>query len=244
MRKPYIGVSGFMHADEVRAVLEVVPSTHTLMVGVLMSEKTAQGKTNKYPNRYPKREHVGGIFVSDPRCLNLIHYAADTPPAASDIWDLVNFGGRWFDGFQFNGAWPTVAALRTAFATRTANRVVLQLRDLSEANLASDDLFTPGMPPYVTDVLLDASGGRGRKFDLATMQDAVAALQASYSGLGVGVAGGFDAAAVRECKPLFRKFPGLNVDAEGRLRDANDRLDIDKARAFVVETIAAQGVIK
>lgn len=241
MRKPYIGVSGFMHADEVRAVLEVVPSTHTLMVGVLMSEKTAQGKTNKYPNRYPKREHVGGIFVSDPRCLNLIHYASDTPPAASDIWDLVNFGGRWFDGFQFNGAWPTVAALRTAFATRTANRVVLQLRELSEANLASDDLFPPGMPPYVTDVLLDASGGRGRAFNLARMQAAVATMRACHNGFGVGVAGGWDAANVCANKAFFRKFPGLSVDAEGRLRDENDRLDIDKARAFVVETIAAQG---
>jgi hypothetical protein len=176
------------------------------MVGVLISEKTARGKTNKYPNRYPKREHVGGIFVSDPRCLNLIHYAADTPPMASDIRDLADFGGRLLDGFQFNGAWPTAEALRVAFADITASRVVLQLRNLRADNLARADLFPDGILPYVTDVLLDASGGRGRAFDPAVMQDAVAALQASYGGLGVGVAGGLDAETVRANKSFFRKL--------------------------------------
>lgn len=57
MNKPYIGITGFMSRDEVEEVLTVFPenSTRKLMVGVLASEKTLHGPTNKWPNRYPDR---------------------------------------------------------------------------------------------------------------------------------------------------------------------------------------------
>jgi len=51
--------------------------------------------------------------------------------------------------------------------------------------------------------------------------------------VGIGVAGGLDAENVRELAPLLRDWPDLSLDAEGRLREADDTLGA-KARIFAL----------
>lgn len=90
---PYIGITGFMSSDEVRLILDTFiksrpwvrnsfgqtvfrgKNDRILMVGVLASMKTLYGKTNKWPNRYPKIEDIKNIFLCNSKhLLNLIHY--------------------------------------------------------------------------------------------------------------------------------------------------------------------------
>src|SRR3989344_2763546 len=84
-RAPYIGVTGFMTPQEVRAGLRGfgASSGRKLMVGVLASSETLAGRTGKWRRRYPKIERIHEIFQAHPSALNLIHYSTDKPNTLS-----------------------------------------------------------------------------------------------------------------------------------------------------------------
>ena len=223
----YIGVSGFMRSDEVRGALAVFPDCgRSLMVGVLVSAKTLSGQRNKYPNRYPLVEDIANIFTDDPRCLNLIHYASDERPTNAALEHLLRIGGPHCHGFQFNGEWPHRAGLvGLLLRAGPGLRVVLQVRDFD----------IPNKPYYgglVTDVLIDASGGRGLPLNVTAARDGVRRFL-NWDGLGCGVAGGLCAETVGALAPLMAECPGLSIDAEGRLRTEEDDLDMAKVRAYL-----------
>lgn len=222
----YIGVSGFMRSDEVRGALAVFPDCgRSLMVGVLVSAKTLSGQRNKYPNRYPLVEDIADIFTDDPRCLNLIHYASDVPPSIETVRRLYDICGPNLHGFQFNVAWPhrCVMSLAREFAWSRPPRFVFQVK--------------PGDPPPFpqspTDVLLDASGGRGSPIDVAMAFAELDLLRDELPGVRLGAAGGLCADTVGALVPLLAEHPCLNFDAEGRLRTVEDNLDMDKVRAYL-----------
>ncbi|MBI2450547.1 MAG: hypothetical protein HYV47_03355 [Candidatus Nealsonbacteria bacterium] len=108
IKKPYVGITGFMRRQEVSAVLEQANlRVRMLMVGVLVSSKTLSGRQNKWPNRYPKIKEMADIFPEDPNALNLIHYNTDEPETlANQLLELTDRGGHNLRGFQLNIAWP------------------------------------------------------------------------------------------------------------------------------------------
>jgi hypothetical protein len=110
----YIGVSGFMSSDEVRAALTVFPHHGPqLMVGVLASYKTLFGPSNSKPRRYPRPEAIDWIFLDDPRCLNLVHYGADSSEGLGlALRKAMVCGGPRCHGVQINVAWPALDELR------------------------------------------------------------------------------------------------------------------------------------
>jgi len=230
----YVGVSGFMRQDEVRGALAAFPDCgRSLMVGVLVSAKTLGGERNKYPNRYPLVDDIAGIFVDDPRCLNLIHYSSDVAPDGGTLLRLLDLGGPHCHGFQFNGAWPRIWDLdRLLVAAESANR---GLRIVLQARRGTDGFLLPPADHYddaATDILLDASGGRGLPLDVAAAREGLSELL-DWDGIGLGVAGGLCAETVGALAPLMAEYPGLSIDAEGRLRTAEDDLDMDKVRAYL-----------
>jgi len=230
----YVGVSGFMLQDEVREALAAFPDCgRSLMVGVLVSAKTLGGERNKYPRRYPLVEDIAGIFVDDPRCLNLIHYSSDVAPDGGTLLRLLDLGGPHCHGFQFNGAWPRIWHLDRLFAaTEPADR---HLHIVLQARREADGFSLPPEDEYcdsATDVLLDASGGRGLPLDVAAAREGLLELL-DWDGLGYGVAGGLCAETVGALAPLMAEYPGLSIDAEGRLRTAEDDLDMAKVRAYL-----------
>jgi len=77
MNHPYIGITGFVSAAEVKVAITSYRDacattrrdpTHDLMVGVLASSKTLDGEANKYPLRYPKRERIFDVFPACSTC--------------------------------------------------------------------------------------------------------------------------------------------------------------------------------
>jgi len=231
----YVGVSGFMRQDEVRGALAAFPDCgRSLMVGVLVSAKTLGGQRNRYPNRYPLVEDIAGIFVDDPRCLNLIHYSSDVVPDGGTLVRLLDLGGPHCHGFQFNVAWPRIwdldRLLTYAEKSNRHPRIVLQARYGS----GHDVFFLPSEEEYcdvATDILLDASGGRGLPLDVASAREGLR--EVDWDGVGFGVAGGLCAETVGALAPLMAEYPALSIDAEGRLRTAEDHLDMANVRAYL-----------
>jgi len=234
---PYIGVTGFMSSAEVAVVLRGVPLTgaRKLMVGVLASSKTLAGYRNRHPRRYPVMNAIAGIFPTDPRALNLIHYFTEQPDSLADqLEQLTVIGGPNLHGFQLNVRWPSKSQIQKHLERYPQHRIVLQLGPsvlaASEPELLLRQLVDVSYP--ATDLLIDPSGGVGRPFDPAVAREYVTTLWGRL-GTGLGLAGGLGPDSLGALAPLATDFPGLSIDAEGRLRDEQDYLDCARVLAYL-----------
>ncbi len=208
------------------------------MVGVLASSKTLKGIPNKYPNRYPDPKTFSSIFQADRRALNLIHYATDDRSTLrGQVGKLVELGGPYLDGFQFNIPWPSPSAIH-----RPGLRTILQIGSRALEECANDpqrvcDKLTY-YDPEVTDVLIDASGGRGIPINAETAASYVEAISERIPRLGIGIAGGLSAESLGIIAPLLKRFPQTSIDAEGCLRTAEDHLDIARMTSYLASAIS------
>ena len=241
MLKPYIGVTGFMNWQEVSEVLKVVPAKadRLLMAGVLASSKTIQGVTNKYPNRYPKPEQLGNIFIRHPQVLNLIHFNTKESDALYDqLITVLNLAGPFCHGFQLNVAWPSTEMLvrfaikpyRTIMILQVGNHA-FEMIGHSPEKLA--DKVAKEYAHLIDGILLDPSGGRGQMMNFEILLPYLRALKEKDLSVRLGVAGGLSANTVGLLTTLVSEFPDLCIDAEGRLRDKNDKLDIEAAKKYL-----------
>lgn len=249
--QPYIGVTGFMQKVEVEAALRAlhISSTHKLMVGVLASWKTLQGKKNKYPNRYPLIGNLTSVFTDDPRALNLIHYTTDDQQTLADqVSSLRHWGGPLLHGFQFNIAWPDPTSFSFFGPMGPSRRIVLQLGGRALGLADNDpvrvakmlDRYTDAtLGDVISDVLIDPSGGRGVPFDPETALRYVRAIAERHPQFGIGIAGGLSAKTMHLVEPVLQEYPFISMDAEGRLRTPeDDYLDPELMREYITSAAA------
>ncbi len=250
MRQPlYIGVTGFMTPQEVRAGLKLFPANgnRKLMVGVLVSSKTLQGGTNKWPGRYPKFDRIVEIFQDDPRAVNLIHYNTDDKETLShQLLHLVEISGPNLHGFQLNVAWPNVAELEKFHeATGWTYRIVLQvgggaMKKIDDNPVKLADAISEYIWPdrLIDDVLIDPSGGKGQPFDPGKTTDFLREIVGRNLPVNLGVAGGLGSQTIWLFDSLLREFPDLNSDAEGQLRDkATDDLHVEEMTDYLIKSL-------
>ncbi len=254
MQKPYIGITGFMAREEVQSVLDIIPkdSQRLLMIGVLASQKTLIGVTNKYPNRYPHRNQIAHIFPMphlNPSALNLVHYNTKDPTTLlAQMKEVTEVGGPNFKGFQLNMAWPPVETLlKYRYWCPWGTKIVLQVGShaFEVAGRHSPDLLAKQVHEYSTMinyVLLDLSGGLGMSLDAKKLRPYLDALKSKIdSDIGIGVAGGLSPTTLHLIEPLLEDFPDLCIDAEGRLRDKDDNLDLNLAGDYVRQALSMFG---
>lgn len=245
MRKPYIGITGFMFLNDALHVLNAVPANanRLVMIGVLASLKTMRGIQNKWPNRYPTMDKIAGIFPDHSSALNLIHYNTKEKETLGDqLIAMTKFGGRNLHGFQLNIAWPSLDVLAEYKKAHPAKQIVLQIGEHAfEMVNHSPEQLAARVAEYdevVEYVLLDPSGGYGKPFDPERARDHLLALKAKNLGLGLGVAGGLSPATLNLVEPLVREFPDLSIDAEGRLRTPEDHLDLAVSSEYLRKAFA------
>ncbi len=242
---PYIGITGFCSRSEVDTVLAAVPTepNRLLMCGVLLSNALLSGEPSDAPNRCPAPERIAGIFSDDPRCLNLVHYR---PQPGADLADALaratEVGGPNCHGVQINATrgapWPDPKALAAYRERCRPSRIVFQAgREAMEsvshlpAELARRCAAYSGL---VTDVLVDASEGLGLPLDAARSAEYLEAVRAATPELGLVVAGGLHSGNISELlSPILPEWSAVSIDAEGRLRDPEDHLNIDAAIAYL-----------
>ena len=244
----YIGITGLMSAQHVESLLGTLGSMkQLLMIGVLVSLKTLRGQKNKWPKRYPPIEQVAGLFPDHPQTLNLIHYNTSEPESlAGQLTILMAHAGPNCHGVQLNVAWPKYQQLQIFRERYPDKRVVLQC---GADTLDNPTHFIQMLDFYIQhglidDVLLDPSGGFGRKLDAEELEAYLRAMRkVGYllngpmprfmNTIGYGVAGGLSAKNVNVIAPLIEKYPALSIDAEGRLRDKNDDLDLTESVTYL-----------
>ncbi len=243
MKQSYVGITGFMSKNEIQSVLDSMPqdSNRLLMVGVLASLKTLRGEKTKWPNRYPGVGRISEIFVRNRRALNLIHYNTKEPESlAEQLVEMTKLGGENFEGFQLNLTWPSHDAILAYHKVCGGKFIVLQIggkamkkdgvTDYLPKELAEKVSWYEHLVDYV---LLDPSGGYGIPFDTGKARTYLDALKGYNLDLSLGVAGGLSPTTLNLVEPLLADFPDLSWDAEGKLRDKEDNLDIKEAREYV-----------
>lgn len=238
----YVGVTGFMQIEEVMAALEAASPEVPFMAGVLASEKTLRGEPDKHPRRYPVREDIAGILPEkSARTLNLLHIRVDDVDRTADRLDEgVRWGGENLQGFQINACWPNPRSLRR-WKQRDGHesmQLVLQVGADAMAQLsnmpASIALKLQQYEGVVEHVLIDGSCGTGEPLQSDFVTECFMQILEKGIDVGLGTAGGLEPDNLEELLgPIKRYFPFFSTDAEGRLHDEHDDLNLNKAIAFI-----------
>jgi hypothetical protein len=229
-----------MSADEVKEVLKAVPNgvSRKLMVGVLASSKTIKGIPNKWPNRYPRAEDIAGIFPDHPAALNLVHFNSKEPERLLDqMLEVTELGGRNFHGFQLNIKWPEVRVLGK-YKKRHPDKILVLQCGSGALEAAENDPEKVAKAAWIYQeiceyLLIDPSGGFGKPFDPQKGYEYLGYLNAIVEKMSFGIAGGLSPDTLDLLETIAKVFPDTSIDAEGRLRDASDNLDVAIAREFV-----------
>lgn len=260
LNKAYIGITGFMSPDEVRAVLDGLPETfdsgqRLIMFGVLASWKTLNGLEPSNPKRYPPIGAVKSIFQKHPLALNLVHYNSREPNLADQLVKLSEAAGENCHGLQLNMVWPSARELEKWRNKFPESRLVLQIGSMALNFVSywaptgngspikiSSALLIERLREYrniATDILLDRSGGKGRSLtflDIAENLKIFAAVLEEDLPFAVGWAGGLSAENLWMIESLLSSgFPDLllNIDTESGVRTEDDDLDLEKAIAYL-----------
>ena len=154
----------------------------------------------------------------------------------------MEIGGPNCHGVQINATrgvpWPNPAALIEYRQRLQPQRIVLQAGREAMSSVDGDPVrLAQRCAEYmgiVTDVLVDASEGLGLPLDADRSASYLDALADAAPDLGLVVAGGLHAGNINDLlSPLLPRWSHASIDAEGRLRDANDRLDISATTAYL-----------
>ncbi len=233
-----------MSHSEAISVLDATPvsSDRLVMIGVLASQTTVfLGLKNKWPNRYPNPSDIASIFPNHHLALNLIHYnTKESDTLLKQMLEVTELSGSNFQGFQLNVAWPSPLVLEGYRREFGNMKIVLQVGGYAFKKIGNSpvNLARKVVGEYhglVDHLLLDPSGGFGKPFNTELAREYLDELrgQGAENFLGLGVAGGLSPTTLNLVEPLVQDYPELSIDAEGRLRDENDRIDQSIAKEYV-----------
>lgn len=186
------------------------------------------------------------IFQRDHRVLGLIHYfTKDTETLGNQLLSATASGGMGCDGVQINVSWPPPDQILIARDFGDYGRVVLQvgpkmLSSCSSPAIVAELVADREYRDIITDVLIDVSAGNGVAIDVESAREIVEAVRAWNNDIGIGIAGGLCAETLPAVTALVREYD-LSIDAEGRLRNEHDELDLDKVRTYLGAAAAMWG---
>ena len=230
-----------MNPTESRFIANAVPtnSNRQAMIGALVSQKSMGGRPGRWPNRYPRTEQVADLFLPHPALLNVVHYNTDDPTTlCRQLSEVIQLAGPNLHGFQLNLTWPPPDELGRFADQYPSLKLILQIGQESCRLVAEDPVGIAGRlradyQGLVHYVLLDLSAGYGQPLDTSWCLQQLRELRSANLGLGLGVAGGLSPSSLHLVRPLAKEFPSLSIDAEARLRDEHDTLDMDLALDYI-----------
>lgn len=242
LNKPYIGVTGVTTRSQALSLHELMPvdCSYDLMIGVLASNKTLAGEPDLFPNQTPDRLEIAKIFVARNGILNLLHYYTnDRAGLLHQLAHAFVLAGKNCHGLQLNMPWPDPEVIKKFRRLYPATRVVVQIsRDaLAEfdGDLQACAAEAEKYNKVATDLLFDLSGGEGRPIDT----DLAWKFSESFGGsCNLVIAGGLDAKSLPSLQSYFRTFADVSIDAQGKLRNSSDHLDLRKAKKYLQKALA------
>lgn len=235
--EPYIGITDFMSAGEVREMLAVFnqnkhrESNRRLMVGVMTSRKKLLGLRTKWQNAFPQLTTIAEIFCSD-EAHNCLHYAdyTEDPELWKNLAHALSYCGIGLHSLQLDMIWPDPGQVANGvYTSRRQIEVILQINK-DALSLVDNDPKTlvKKLDDYqgiVHRVLLDKSVGRGIGLDETVLRPFIEELTKQTPWLQIGVAGGLGPNSMHLVEGLARDYPSISIDAQGQLRPSGNALD-------------------
>lgn len=249
--KPYVGISGVTSPEQQRHYEQVFHEVglhdegRRLAVGVKAVHKTQYlDINNKYgPAWYPVGEAAFQSAATEStdaqESINVaqayldVAYVGD-PKYRQDFTERIFCRGEpWIDGIQFDMLpWHSDAAIAPFLSevkrSYPDKLVLLQCHGAAMEELGSKRSvrLLGSLATAIDYVLFDASHGTGKRLEVARLRPFLDEASSSdvLSSVGLAVAGGLNARAVREDLPgILDEFPQISWDAEGQLHPVNSR---------------------
>ena len=245
---PYIGITDFTTAEQVRAMLEVVKSgrrvgsSRELHVGAMMSHHTLHGIPEDRTKYYPQKEMISKIFYdfNNYNCIHYVDYRRWSEELWRDLLEVIRHGGIGIRALQLDMLWPDPSEIHKAVhASRKQIDVILQVGTYALQDIASvEELVTrlEEYEPVINRVLLDQSMGKGVSMNPDYLLPFLRAISKRFPNLGLVVAGGLGPDTMDLVIPIAREFPNVSVDAQGKLRPSGnwtDPVDWEMAKAYL-----------
>ena len=236
----YFGVAGVMNAAEAADARLYPGNGPPTAIGVLAGLHTLEGNPPHNPHRYPAREVWNDIFAAVPKGhLGFLHYSGpndETLPAQLD--GVLRWAGERCSGIQLNIAWPVPAAVHGLRISHPKTRIILQVSAKALRIMGDRPALVAEMirkyGPDIDYILVDPSGGTGRALTEELAVPLLETFRQEFGhAFGLGIAGGFGPYTTDLAGRLMGMYLGLSVDAEAKLRDGSDRLDISRAARFL-----------
>jgi len=254
--RPYVGITGPVTKEEVNNIITEftnagynLQSQHVPMLGFLVSYKTLNGQqTNN--RRYPQVKDLRKLIEeAQGMVFPMIHYNSREMSTLGYQLDLIFdelYDDKLCRAVQLNIVWPEIVQLAHSKSVMPELQIVFQASHHVIDGINHKDLVKRiiSYGPLIDYVLIDPSGGKGKKFNiedsLAIYQD----IRERCPNLTVGFAGGFNGSNVKNvCKELVERIGDDHfcIDAEGGLRDkitneyGDDILNLDKVKKYVKE---------
>ncbi len=254
--RPYIGITDFPTWETTQRMIDCFKKNqsgipHALHIGIMCSYKSLNGHATKYDDVWPESKYLSNIFPvtgSEP-VFNCLHYADyGTTPYKETVKTIVkglNACGAQLHGLQLDMIWPDFAAIWSALRLSFNNsplKVILQINSRAFEMMDNDpkkvveklrEYRDLGLLNYV---LLDKSMGKGQPLDARFMLPFLREIQEQFPDVGLVVAGGLGPDTLDLLCPILEEFPGISIDAQGRLRpsfDSTKPIDWNMAERYV-----------
>lgn len=238
---PYIGMTDFRNAKQVRQMLEAFRANCSglrqpkkMMVGVMMSRKTLWGLPSKFELAFPHNSEVSGIFINDPLVFNALHYADyEGVDVLESLEMAISLAEPNIHALQLDMIWPDPEIVRDYHRIYPDLKIILQVGSSAFDYVSSNPRelivklkeYNHGDHSALSAVLLDRSMGQGKGMDASLLRPYLSAIKDWQPDLALAVAGGLGPDTLHLVEPLIPEFPDLSIDAQGRLRPSGSFLD-------------------
>ncbi len=200
---------------------------------------------------FPTTEEMANGFTDDPDVLNTIHYAdlygpngpweaKESPDILKNLELCVQYGGKNLHAIQLDVTWPDPDEM-SKFKERNPNIVIiLQLGKFAIRAVDGDPQEVVNRLREYGDsidfALIDMSMGKGKGMDAGELLPLLRLIHSKLPYLGLAVAGGLGPDSVNLLEPIAKEFPGIAIDAQGRLKPADAQTD---SSGHMVSTLPA-----
>lgn len=198
---------------------------------------------------FPNREEMIGGFIDDPDVLNTIHYAdlygpngpwkaQASPDVCKNLELCVQYGGENLHAIQLDVTWPSPDEMKT-FKEKNPNIVIiLQVGKFAIRDAGGDPKeVVSRLREYEDSIdfaLFDMSMGKGQGMEAEGLLPLLRLTKKELPYLGLAVAGGLGPDSMDLLEPIAQEFPGIAIDAQGRLKAADAKVD---SEGHIVSTV-------
>lgn len=251
-RERYSGVCDVISPEEARAMAEELRldrknPDRKVMIGVMTHPlvlnpdlPVPEEVRKEISEIFPTREEMIAGFTDDPDVLNTIHYAdlygPNRPWKAGESPDIfrylelcVQYGGENLHAIQLDVTWPNPGEMKK-FKEKNPNIVIiLQVGKYAIKAVNGDPReIVNRLREYEDSIdfaLLDMSMGMGKGMEAGGLLPLLRQIHEELPYLGLAVAGGLGPDSMDLLEPIAKEFPGIAIDAQGRLKPKGAQVD-------------------